>query len=320
MCSRRTTPETIDAYPFQIHDLDVFDDEMLHHLLSSPAFDVPGLAWSMQDGAAPAFVERVRAQLPAERLPMFEQALHQPISTVCRERARRRLLKALFWDLTYWKTPELYEELTEGERLHPELLRQLQSEIQDRVVLDAGAGTGRATFACLRHGARQVYAVEPSPGLRHLLECKCQQDPLGERVRCLAGRFDALPLADKSVDIALSCSAFTADDEQGGEPGLAELRRVTRDGGKILILAPRMVDLPWFQGRGFQHVSFPADGSVIQFRSFEAAVRCARHFYAHNRAMLDYILSRRCSAVPCSIVGVKPLNDYCWLQVTGKDG
>ncbi len=93
------------------------------------------------------------------------------------EQAQRQVLDGLFWELTYWKTPELYEELTEGERLHPGIFEHLHPDLQGKTVLDAGAGSGRASLECIRYGAKLVYAVEPSPGLLHILEQK-----LGHRV------------------------------------------------------------------------------------------------------------------------------------------
>src|SRR5437764_7393640 len=88
------------------------------------------------------------------------------------EAARRCVLDSLFWELTYWKTPELYDELTEGEQLHPGIFQRLQPDIHESTVLDVGAGSGRGSFECLRYGAKRVYAVEPSPALLRILDRK----------------------------------------------------------------------------------------------------------------------------------------------------
>src|SRR5436305_3880092 len=176
------------------------------------------LAWSMH-GVSKALAERFRDNLPLQERTHFETELCRPVSRNQMEVARRRVLDGLFWELTYWKTPELYEELTEGEQLHPGIFQHLEPDLRGRVVLDAGAGSGRASFECLRHGASLVYAVEPSPGLRRILERKLKQQPSAGRLELCSGRFDAIPLADNSVDVALSCSAFTSASEQGGEEG-----------------------------------------------------------------------------------------------------
>ncbi|MGZ3638288.1 MAG: class I SAM-dependent methyltransferase, partial [Ktedonobacterales bacterium] len=227
-----------------------------------------------------------------------------------------RLLDNLFWELTYWKTPNLYEALIEGERIHPGIFRRLTPDIRGKDVLDAGAGSGRATFACLRAGAHRVYAVEPSPGLLRILKSKCASYPAHRQIIPARGRFDHLPLEDDSVDLALSCSAFTADPDQGGEPGLAELRRVTRAGGKIVLIWPRPQDYAWLAAHGFHYVALPAPPDMAaRFRSLATALQVARRFYAHNTAAIRYLLRRRRPEIPFSILGVNPPHDYCWLPV-----
>ena len=187
------------------------------------------------------------------RLNLYRKLL-KPLPEALVEADRRSILDELFWNLTYWKTPDLYEELTAGEQLHPGIFRQLEPDIHDKVVLDAGAGSGRATFECVRYGARKVYAVEPSPGLLYILQRKIASQAGPCRLLPLQGRFDKLPLADDSVDTALSCSAFTSDPVQGGEPGLAELRRVIKPGGKLIIIWPRSQDHRWFNKHSFCYV------------------------------------------------------------------
>jgi hypothetical protein len=45
--------------------------------------------------------------------------LQRSLSDDERETARQQVLDGLFWELTYWKTPELYEALTEGSTCIP---------------------------------------------------------------------------------------------------------------------------------------------------------------------------------------------------------
>jgi ubiquinone/menaquinone biosynthesis C-methylase UbiE len=210
----------------------------------------------------------------------------------------------------------LYEELTEGEQLHAGIFQRLEPDLRGHVVLDAGAGSGRASLECLRHGASLVYAVEPSPGLRRILERKQRRQPSAGCLKLCAGRFDAIPLADNSVDVALACSAFTAAAEQGGEAGLAELRRVVRPGGKIVLIWPRIEDRSWLEQHGFQYIALPLPGEMcVQFRSLHSALHCARRFYAHNRAVKRYLLSRQRPEIPFFLLGMHPPCDYCWLKV-----
>jgi ubiquinone/menaquinone biosynthesis C-methylase UbiE len=159
-----------------------------------------------------------------------------------------------------------------------------------------------------------VYAVEPSPGLLGILQRKRDALPQPERLEARCGRFDSLPCANHSVDLAISCSAFTAEEAQGGEAGLAELKRVTRPGGKIVIIWPRLEDYAWFAARGFHYVALPVPEDMrVCFRSMQSALYCARHFYAHNPEVERYLLRTRKPEVPFSVLRVNPPVDYCWL-------
>lgn len=309
--------ETAFENPFHIEDLAVFDDAELRRLFDADSCRVKlqDLALSLH-GIPNPLIRRIRKNLGWRHRPSFTQELNHPASTDAVKAARKRVLDALFWELTYWKMPELYEELTEGEKLHPGIFQQLEPYLRDKIVLDIGAGSGRATFECLRYGARLVYAVEPSPGLLRILEQKLAQQPVADRVIVRQGDFSHIPLDDGSVDIALSCSAFTADSEQGGEAGLTEMRRVTRPGGRIALIWPRREDDGWLAEHGFSHVTLPVHRDMfVRFRSLRSAVRCARLFYGRNKAVIRYIMKRRRPAVPFSVLGMNPPSDYCWLIV-----
>lgn len=132
----------------------------------------------------------------------------------------------------------------------------------------------------------------------------------------LQGRFDKLPLTDDSVDTALSCSAFTSDPAQGGEPGLAEFQRVIKPGGKIVIIWPRVQDYDWLAEHGFHYVALPVcEEMLIRFRTLQSALRCAQHFYAHNLDVVQYLLRELKPEIPFSMLGFNPPCDYCWLRV-----
>jgi SAM-dependent methyltransferase len=310
--------ETLFENPFQIEDLMVFDDNTLHTMLMRGEFGltVTSLAYCLH-GIDTSLLTRIKGNLSPQQRWLFVRELERPLPQSAVEDARRELLDSLFWELTYWKTPELYEELTEGECIHPGIFEHLRPDLQGKTVVDVGAGSGRASLECIRYGAKLVYAVEPSPGLLHILEQKLSHRVNGQQVIPRAGRFDALPLEDNSVDVALSCSAFTAAPEQGGEPGLAEMSRVTRPGGKIVLIWPRCEDHEWLRSHGFHYVALPLNDEMrIRFRSLKSALHCARLFYAHNKSVVQYILKQQKPEIPFSILGLNPPNDYCWLEVT----
>jgi SAM-dependent methyltransferase len=309
---------TLFENPFSIEDLAVFDNATIQRLLSEGGFGITlnDMAHSLH-GVSRSLVKRVQEYAPRSLDSPFVRELRTHVSKDEVKAAQRRVLDALFWELTYWKTPVLYEELTEGEQLHPGIFQQLEPDLRGKIVLDVGAGCGRASFECLRCGASRVYAVEPSPGLLHILEQKLARQPTMSRIIACRGRFDQIPLPDNSVDVALSCSAFTARQEQGGEPGLAELRRVTRPGGKIVLIWPRTEDYDWLAAHGFHYVVLPLRQQMhVRFRSLDSALRCARLFYAHNQEVATYIMQRHKPEVPFSVLGLNPPRDYCWLTVS----
>src|SRR6266487_193872 len=299
---------TMFENPFSIEDVLVFDDATMQGMLSKGSFGLTleDMAGSLH-GASEAAIAHVTCNVPAEASTYFLQALQRPLTQEQVQAVRRRVLDALFWELVYWKTPELYEELTEGEQLHPGIFQQLEPDVRNKVVLDVGAGSGRASLECIRYGAGLVYAVEPSPGLLHILQQKRADQALSQRILLYRGSFEHIPLADKCVDTTLSCSAFTAEPEQGGEPGLVELQRVTKPGGKIVIIWPRREDYEWLRVHGFHYVALPLhEEMVIRFRSWQSAMRCARLFYAHNVSVISYLQVQRKPELPFSVLGVNP--------------
>ena len=76
-----------------------------------------------------------------------------------------------------------------------------------------------------------------------------------DRVEVIPGFFDELPLPDGTADLVVTCSAFTPAAEHGGEAGLAEMERVCRPAGLVVIIWPNHLD--WLAARGYRHVILP---------------------------------------------------------------
>ena len=317
--AKGTSPIGVHAFvnPFHIEDLLIFDLPTLHDLFGRNVLGLTIEEVSMSLGDAPAIiVKRIHRSLPFWQRQRFQAALSRNIDEEKREQLQATLLDHLFWELTYWKTPELYEELTAGERLHPGIFRQLRPQLFNKDVLDIGAGTGRATFACLRQGVRTIFAVEPSPGLRNIFAQKIHGQSESRQIRLIDGTFANIPLADNSVDVSLSCSAFTSHDSQGGEIGLVELRRVTRPGGKIIIVWPSVEDYPWLAQHGFSYVAMPMTREMkVHFPSPQSASRMVQRFYGHNNDAQKYVQHHQAADVPFSVLHMNPPHDFCWLTV-----
>jgi SAM-dependent methyltransferase len=105
-----------------------------------------------------------------------------------------------------------------------------------RTVLDLAAGTGKLTRLLLPTGA-DVIAVEPVEGMRAQLKSACPE------VEDLDGTAEAIPVGDASVDVVTVAQGFHWFDP---EPALAEIARVLRPGGTLVLLwniAQR--EVPW---------------------------------------------------------------------------
>ena len=128
------------------------------------------------------------------------------------------------WAASYDEPGNVTIELEEG------AVRALLAELAPGShVLDAACGTGRhaAFLAGLGH---TVTGVDASP---EMLERATAKVP---GARFLLGELDRLPLPDGSVDAAVCALALSHAPELG--PSVAELARVLRPGGQLVISNP----------------------------------------------------------------------------------
>jgi SAM-dependent methyltransferase len=106
------------------------------------------------------------------------------------------------------------------------------------IVVDLAAGTGLLSRALLGKAGR-VIAVEPDDRMRAVLQDR------SPGVEALAGRGEAIPLPDASVDAVLVSSAWHWLDPDLAVP---EIGRVLRDGGRLGVLwSGRDRSIPWLR-------------------------------------------------------------------------
>jgi SAM-dependent methyltransferase len=210
---------------------------------------------------------------------------------------------ALGWELLYRREPELYDRLAQAERLHPAVLRWLPEGV-DRIV-EVGAGTGRLTRELLHRG-RELVAVEPAGPLRELLTRRLARADRGCRVQVTSGFFDDLPLPDGWADLVVACSAFTPEAGHGGEAGLAEMERVCRPDGLVVIVWPNNVD--WLAARGYEYVSFAGE-MFVEFASFDEAAELIEIFYPSASPAVRSGTQRRISYED---LGINPPRDLAF--------
>jgi SAM-dependent methyltransferase len=210
------------------------------------------------------------------------------------------------WELLYRLEPELYDRLVSGERLHPGVLGWLPRNVER--IVEVGAGTGRLTLELIDR-AREVVAVEPAAPLRRLLKSKLSRAGHRCRVRVTDGFFDDLPVTDDCADVVVACSALTPASGHGGEAGLAEMERVCRPGGCVVVVWPNNVG--WLTAHGYRYASFAGE-MFVEFASLEEAAELTEVFYPSAVPEVRRLGERR---VPYEVLGINPPRDLAFKQM-----
>ena len=117
------------------------------------------------------------------------------------------------------------------EEMRSEALSWLEFDGDDRV-LDVGCGTGFGTAGLLEH-ADDGHGLDQSV---HQMEKAFEKFAKHDRVRFYRGDAERLPFVDDAFDVVWSSGSI----EYWPNPvaGLAELRRVAKPGGRVLVVGP----------------------------------------------------------------------------------
>jgi SAM-dependent methyltransferase len=212
----------------------------------------------------------------------------------------------LAWELLYRLEPELYDRLVSAERLHRDVLGWLPHNAD--TIVEVGAGTGRLTLELIQR-AGDVVAIEPALPMRRILKEKLARADHRARAEVIDGFFDRLPAADACADLVVTCSALTPDVGHGGDDGLAEMERVCKPGGCVVIVWPNNLD--WLAARGYQYQSF-AGAMFAEFASREEAIELTEIFYPRAAATVRRRGLRR---VTYDLLGVNPPRDLAFKAV-----
>ena len=120
------------------------------------------------------------------------------------------------------------------------LRRRTASLVGGEILLDAGSGPGTSTAVLAGvHPSARILMLDPSgPMLRHAMRVL-----QSGRVQPVQGRFEAIPLAENSVDGIVAMFSFR--DAVNYEEALREMHRVLRPGGSLAILDFYRPVQPW---------------------------------------------------------------------------
>jgi len=102
--------------------------------------------------------------------------------------------------------------------------------LKDRIVIDAGAGTGRVSFKAVKD-VDSVFAVEPCTSLRDFIRKKAIKNNI-TNLFVIDGFLDKIPLPNCFADVLITSNAigWKLEDE------LKEIERVVKPGGYVVHL------------------------------------------------------------------------------------
>ena len=130
----------------------------------------------------------------------------------------------LLWEIAelivYNKHPEIYDVKVE---FTWDLSKIISTKsIEGKVVIDAGAGTGRLAFHAAQF-AYTVFAVEPVASFRRFMKDKAHKEKV-KNLYVTDGFLDSIPLPDNSADVLMTSNAigWNLEDE------LREIERVLK--------------------------------------------------------------------------------------------
>ena len=116
--------------------------------------------------------------------------------------------------------------------------------VPGEAVLEIGCGSGALTraLATRTNGANPIVAADLNPYLLWEAQSLAESEGLSEAIAFEVANAEALPYSDGRFDVAFCCTVL---EEGDADRMLSELARVTRPGGRVVILT-RAIDVDWW--------------------------------------------------------------------------
>jgi len=163
------------------------------------------------------------------------------------------------------------------------LLLKMTRPDRGELILDVGCGTGVFTLDFLAAGSRVVGLELSLPMLK-----RAGKKTAGRPFHMVRGDMAGLPFADESFDKTVSVTAIEFLEDARG--GIAELFRVTRPGGLVVVATLNSLS-PWAARRKaaareghaiFEHVRFRSPAEMAGLMPLPALTGTAVHFQKHD--------------------------------------
>lgn len=233
----KMTYNWIDAADYTMETLLLFDRWIFHWILTEcedqPWFDYEGRDYKTDLAKAlyryPYVIRFARAKAP-ECCAFLDKIAAIPNTGWTEAEMREAETAVLQAHETFvvYAYPEIMNQVNYIRNWDARRLYELV-ELQDKVVLDVGSGTGRLAFAAAKK-AKRVYASEPCDCLREFMRDRIRREQI-KNMKVLDGEALCLPYEDDTFDVVLS--GHVVGDDYEGE--IAEMTRITKSGGWIVI-------------------------------------------------------------------------------------
>ncbi|MBW2974772.1 class I SAM-dependent methyltransferase [Candidatus Woesearchaeota archaeon] len=145
---------------------------------------------------------------------------------ICKKKVNNRWA-AIFND------PRKHDELVSYEDPKNKIVKEFQNiaSFKDKVILDAGCGTGRHTFLYSK-AARYVYALDPSRQHISFLKDKINKNKV-KNIGPLLARIEKIPLKSNSVDLVVGTFSITSTSIDR-KKAIKEILRVLKPKGRMI--------------------------------------------------------------------------------------
>jgi ubiquinone/menaquinone biosynthesis C-methylase UbiE len=191
---------------------------------------VPGKEFATLLRAHPSVVRFLKLKYPP--IEEFINSTLKKHKAISNEKTIEEHCQELLWEIAelivYNKFPEVYDKQAELTWHLNEITPG--ASLRGKIVIDAGAGTGRLAFMTAPY-AKTVFALEPVSSFRRFIRDKAKKENI-TNVFTMDGFLDSVPLPDNSADFLMTSNAigWNLEDE------LKEIERVLKPNGQAIHL------------------------------------------------------------------------------------